>query len=48
MLIENSNIKISKKYLIILVLKILETNTDNNNPLTQIKIADYAGLTIPS
>lgn len=30
----------SKKYLIIFVLKILETETDENKPLTQLKIAE--------
>ncbi len=29
-----------KKYLIILILKILETNTDKEHPLTQIEIAN--------
>ena len=30
---------VSKKYLIVLILRILETNTDSSNPLTQTKIA---------
>ena len=30
----------NKKYLIVLILKLLEAESDKNNPLTQLKIAD--------
>lgn len=36
-----------KKYLIILILKILETNTDREHPLTQIKIAEQVSEVYP-
>lgn len=36
-----------KKYLIILILKILETNTDREQPLTQIKIAQQVSEVYP-
>ena len=36
-----------KKYLIILILKILETNTDKEHPLTQIEIANRISDVFP-
>ena len=37
----------AKKYLIVLVLRILETNTDESNTLTQIKIAEMISAKYP-
>ncbi len=37
----------TKKYLIILVLKILEAQTDKNHPMSQIKIADEISQMFP-
>ena len=37
----------TKKYLIILVLRILETNTDKNTPLTQTEIAKMISAKFP-
>ena len=37
----------SKKYLIILILKILETETDEENPITQKKITELISSTYP-
>ena len=39
--------KATKKYLIILILRILETESDVRNPLTQIKIAEMISRVYP-
>ena len=37
----------AKKYLIILILRILETNTDKDHPLTQVKITEMISPVFP-
>ena len=36
-----------KKYLIVLILRMLETHSDKNNPLTQVKIAEEISKVYP-
>lgn len=43
----NSQKKIPKKHLIILILRILETISDKDNPLTQVKIAEMISNIYP-
>lgn len=37
----------SKKQLILLILKVLETKSDKNNPITQLAIAEYISVISP-
>lgn len=46
-MIEENNVNKTKKHLIVLILKILETDTDKNNPMTQIKIAEDISKVYP-